>query len=98
MTGAPMTMVDVVPLLTTVLGCVGLVLGFLLLVVEHRDSPLAQKAFTGLLMFALLATIDEACRCAVSQLALDWRLPMFVTGIAGAWGFRVFRHFKGRKS
>jgi hypothetical protein len=92
-----MTGADLLPLITTSAGSVALVLGFLLLVVEHHDAPIAQKACVGLLMFAVLATIDEACRCAVSQLALDWRLPMFVVGLTGAWGFRVCGHFRKRR-
>ncbi len=92
-----MTHQDVLPLLTSVLGLVGLLLGFLLLVVEHHGSPFLQRASTGLLMFGLLLSIDEACRCVVSQMAFDWRLTPFVIGLVGAWGFKVFPHFAKKK-
>ncbi len=89
-----MTAHDVLPLITVCAGMIGLVLGFLLLVLEHHNSPFLQRASTGVLMFGLLASVDEACRCAVASTHLDWRLTLFVIGLVGAWGFRVFPHFK----
>lgn len=89
-----MTVHDVLPLITLSLGCVALALGFLLLVVEHHGSPIAQRAGVGLLMFAILFTLAEACRCTVGGHALDWRLSLFVVGLTVTWSYRVFPHFK----
>lgn len=88
---------DVLPMLSVAFGIVALVLGFFSLVLEHAKSPLLNRVFIGLTMFGVLATIDEACRCAIAQERFDWRLTLFVIGIAGAWYFRVAKHFKRPK-
>lgn len=87
---------DVLPLITVSMGLVALVLGFLILSLEHSGSPFLQRASTGILMLGLLVTIDEACRCAIAQTHFDWRLMLFAVGLAGAWGYRVFSHFSKR--
>lgn len=87
---------DVLPLITVSAGLIALALGFLILVVEHSASPFLQRASTGLLMIALLVTIDEACRCAIAETHFDWRLVLFAVGLSGAWGYRVLPHFSKR--
>ena len=87
-----MSYVQIFPLVTVFVGLFGLALGLFMLVKEHTDSPLAQRACTGLLMFALVFTVFEAWSCARHQHALDWRLMLFVIGLAGAWFFRLRRH------
>lgn len=92
-----MTEHDVLPLLTVCLGLVAIVLGFLAIAIEHRTSPFLQRASTGILMFGVLCAVDEACRCAAGDARIDWRLTLFVIGLAGGWGYRVFPHFCGKK-
>lgn len=88
---------DLLPLCTMVTGCVALALGFLLLAREHNASPIGQRAGVGLLMFAILFTLVEACRCTVADRALDWRLSLFVCGLVVTWGYRVFGHFRRKR-
>lgn len=86
-----MSYVQVFPFVTVLFGLMGLALGLFMLVKEHHASPIAQRACTGLLMFALAFTIFEAWSCAHQHRALNWRLMLFAIGLAGAWFFRLRR-------
>lgn len=80
-----------VPFLSAFLGVTLIVLGMILLAVEHHDSPILQKASIGALMLASLFATDEAVTCYFEGRVFDWRLGLFLLGTFGAWTFRLLR-------
>jgi hypothetical protein len=84
-----MMWVQVFPTIAVAAAMGGFLLGLALLAKEHHGSPCTQKAFTGLVLIALVFTADAAWDALLAHQRFDWRLTAFAVGISGAWAYRL---------